>query len=234
MTESTTITAEASNDYGIRGQHSSWSTARSTYTAKDNDSTTMMGVWHSTVSGLYGVERGTPTFDLSSFTDEELTSAVLKMTGDTLRDTGSAFSLYVYAYTQSSITSDSDGFNAYGSTSFGSIASSAYSTSNDGMTITLNASGRSYIEGKYGGDCIFMIRGTRDISNSAPATGTGEWITFANGEYDTKAARPHLYLEYEPLASTWTPKIMMIMKPLADGFLDWIRKPLQQDMYLQI
>lgn len=230
MVDSTTITATANDIYGLVGYNTSYSTAHSVYYAT-NDSTDLW-VGQRYLSSKHTVWRGTPLWKLSSLEGYVVTSAIIKLTGYANYSTDD-FNVTPVAFTESTLSSNSTCFNAYGSTTFGSWNSSNYNTSADGITITLNSSGISYINDKVGGNCIIMLRSDEDIASSAAST--AEYVLFYSAEYATSANRPHLYLEYEEASSsTWTPKIMMIMKPLADGFLEWIRKPLQKDLYLQI
>lgn len=189
---SATITATANDKYGLGGLSASYATTHSTYNYTSDGNYIYVGQDYDAESGT-AIDRGTPLFDLSSYTGIVVTLVKLKMSGIVDFD-NTAFTHTVYGYTQSSITEDTAGYTAYGSTSFGTLASSEYSTSTDGSEITLNAAGIAYVNSKLGGDCIFMLRSDRDVSETEPTA--QEYQAFASAEYSTAANRPHLYIEY--------------------------------------
>jgi len=220
MTETTTITATANDIYTLYGYHLFYSTARTTYNGTHSSTTHRIGQDLYSLSNYSYVYRPTFQFDLSSLSGATISVATLKVTGAEDYD-DTSFTHYLYGYTQSSLTKDSDGFTAYGSTSFASKASSGYSTTTDGMQYSLNSSGVAYVEDKCGGNCIFMMRSSRDVGGNTPSG--KEYQSVYSSEYATSAARPHLYLEYESSSSTWVPKIIMMFAPLKDDLLTWIR-----------
>lgn len=222
MTNNVTISSTTNNIYTLSGGNQTYSTAHNTYYGVYDDIYWRCGQWYTDVYYIY---RGILTFDLSSLDGETITKAIMKMTGYS-RQTETKFYMHMREYTESTLTTNNTCYNAYGSTSFGYIYSDDYSTSSDGMTITLNSSGLSYINTKVGGTCRFMFISDRDYSSTSPSN--SEYMILYTNEYSTSASRPHLYLEY---GDTWIPKIIMMFAPLQDSLLDWIRKPIQLPLY---
>lgn len=218
------------NLYGFKGQNPIFSAAQSARTDKYEDTYSWIGA--SYYNSNYNVFRTYWQFDLSSISTT-IAEATLKFTGYSDQTQERDFNAQARGYTDTHISNiGSDSYNGYGTTSFGSVSSSVYSSLADGMSITLNSAGISYLNGKLGESfCVLSLVSDDDMDSDTP-TAANHFGAYSP-EYGTAAKRPHLELTYES-GGAWTPRIIMIMSPLVDGLLEWIRKPLQQDMYLQI
>lgn len=182
------LTANGTNNmYGLYGTNASYSTARTEYSGVYTSSTFVVGQ-HLSDSDYY-TYRGTPVFDLSSFEGYTITSATLKFTC-TSDNSATDFDIQVRGFDESTLAADTTSYVAYGDTSFGSINSSDYSTDADGMEISLNASGISYLNDKKGGNCVLTLVSSRDMSETEPSG--QERVTIASGEISTAAYKPHL------------------------------------------
>ncbi|MFA7628872.1 MAG: hypothetical protein WCY37_05735, partial [Candidatus Dojkabacteria bacterium] len=181
------VSANGTNNiYGLGGENAAYATARTTRSLTYDGAN--MGVGQRFTGSTYGVRRSTPLFDLSGVT-EEGGSAFLKMRGYGNYSTQD-FDIEARAFTEDGLAADSDSYNAYGDTSFGSISSSKYSSSVDGMVIELNAAGLAYLNSKIGGDCVFMLVSDRDMDEVTPSG--NEYVLIYSGE--ASASAPKLYI----------------------------------------
>jgi hypothetical protein len=118
------------------------------------------------ISNNYYVYRGLLSFNLT-YLSGTISNATLKFTGSIDFST-TDFNILLVEYTEDEIDNNTTCFNAYGSTTFGSINSSSYSDTKDNMTITLNANGITYMNDYIGDKCLFMLVSDRDINETQP------------------------------------------------------------------
>lgn len=154
----------------LQNVNGTYSTCRTASSASETVSDT--GVVES--ASAYAISRYYAPFDLTSPTSGSaipagavINSAFLRLVGTSKVDDNSD-SIVVVGNTMASPTNlVQDDFDQTGSTSFGTLALSAYNTSGNN-DITLNSSGLANISG--GGYAKFAIRmNTRDLNNTAPA-----------------------------------------------------------------
>ena len=187
-----TITANGTNNiYSLYGQNITYSTARTVYVGTNSGTSLLIG--QVTGGEIKYVYRGTPVFDTSSLSGYTITSAILKFTGSIDVST-TDFDIQARGFTESTLASNSASFTGYGSTSFGSINTSNFSSTPDNMTITFNSSGLSYLNNNISENCCIMLVSSRDMSETSPFG--DEAVRIRSGESSTSDSKPHLYLEY--------------------------------------
>jgi hypothetical protein len=192
ITDTTTLEAETNDIYELHGKDLSYPTARTVlYETKNVEYSTCGQHYYN----YYNVYRTALLFNLNSIGGYEILSATLKLTGYNDWSSDRDFNMQARGFTEDTLASNNASFIGYGNTSFGSINTLDYSGNADGMTISFNSSGLSYLTNKISSDCVIMLISDDDINAIAPSSAYENLGIYSAGA-STPAYRPHLEITY--------------------------------------